>query len=329
MPAKNIIYSIPSVEYISSIAAQSYGIAPKKTVLYRNSGGILYFIETGDRKYVFKVFSGYETRDTVHSQAFRAKESFGVINYLYENGFAVPKIYTALDGKLWCDFPIAEGSATGALLEYIAGDDVEYNDIKNDIAETTASMHNIMRDYTGSLSQLGEDFYIGRMIKILHKYYDENDKIREISQLGHMAFDKIRDLPRGFCHGDFGTHNIAAKDGRLYVFDFDVASRSYPMFDIALICDTSNFWKFDAKAMCKTKDNICRFADIYTKHCTLTETEIDSFIYFLALRQYEVRATVAHISLPKIGAYFLNEGYLDALHSWMAKFTDYVSAPKS
>ena len=325
MPADNIIYSIPSEEYISSIAAESYGIAPLKTLLYRISGGMLYFIETGDRKYVFKVFSSYETRDTVHSQAHRAKESFGVINHLYENGFAVPKIYTAADGKLWCEFPIAEGSGTGALFEYIEGDAVDYSDIADDIAETTASMHNIMNDYAGTLSRLDEDFYIGRMMKILRKYYDENDKIRELEQFGSFAFDKIRDLPQGFCHGDFGTHNIASKDGRLYVFDFDVASRAYPMFDIALICDTSNFWKFDTKAIRKTKDNICRFADIYTKHCTLTEEEINSFIYFLALRQYEVRATVAHISLPKTGAHFLNEAYLNSLHDWMAQFTDYVS----
>jgi Ser/Thr protein kinase RdoA (MazF antagonist) len=327
MPADNIIYSVPGEEYISNIAAQSYGIDPVKTVLYRNSGGMLYFIETADRKYAFKVYSIYQTRDKIHSQAYRAKESFGVINHLYENGFAVPKIYTTVDSKLWCEFPMAQGSGTGALFEYIEGHAVDYSDIADDIAETTASMHNIMNDYAGPLSRLGEDFYIGRMMKILRKYYKENDKIRELEQFGHMAFDKIRDLPRGFCHGDFGTHNIASKDGRLFVFDFDVASRAYPMFDIALICDTSNFWEFDVKAIRKTQDNIYRFADIYTKHCTLKEEEIDSFKYFLALRQYEVRATVSHVSLPKVGSHFLNEGYLDSLHGWMTKFTDYVCGP--
>ncbi len=325
MPANNIIYSIPSEEYISSKAAQNYGIVPIKTVLYRNSSGMLYIIETDDKKYAFKVYSSYETGDTIHSQAFRAKESFGVINHLYKNEFAVPKIYTTLEGNLWCEFSMAEGTGIGALFEYITGDDVQYRDIMHHIAKTTASMHNIMSKYTGPLSRLGEDFYIGRMMTILRKYYDENDQIRDLEQFGHMAFDKIRDLPQGFCHGDYGTHNIASKDGRLYVFDFDAASRSYPLFDIALICDTSNFWKFDAKAMRKTKDNIYHFADIYTRHCQLTDKQIDSFIYFLALRQYEVRATVAHTSLPKVGTHFLNKGYLDSLHDWMVKFTDYVS----
>ena len=182
----------------------------------------------------------------------------------------------------------------------------------------------MMKSYAGEINILGKECYIGRMTKIFYAYYDENYKIQQLDEFGAIAYSKIANLPRGFCHGDYGLHNMKKSNGKLYVFDFDVASGSYPMFDIACICDTSNFWKFNKKDQQKVEDNVSRFAETYTKYCDLSQLEIDAYLYFLALRQYEVRATVAFKSIYKMGTHFLNENYLNSLHSWMTEFMDYV-----
>ncbi len=325
MNNKDTVYSIPSNEYILKIISDEYSINPIHTALYRNSGGMLYFVDTKKDKYVFKVYSSYDINDEIHMDAFRAKESFKIINHLNKNNFAVPNIVSTTDVKLCTSIPMAEGNAIGVLFEYISGKDVEFKDIENDIAETTSSMHTIMKSYPRKLTVLGKDFYIGRMMKIFHQYYKENSQIHELEAFGNYAFDKIRDLPKGFCHGDYGTHNIKKAKNKLYVYDFDAASGTYPMYDITLICDATNFWRFDAKDLNKTRENIYDFAEIYTKHCDLSQVEIDSYIYFLALRQYEVRATVAHNSIYKIGTHFLNENYLNSLHSWMSEFIKSVT----
>ena len=325
MHTDNIVYSIPGNEYISKIVAENYKINPNKTVLHRNSGGMIYFIETAESKYVFKVYSSYDLNDKVHAEAFRAEESFNIIHYLHNSGFSVPKIYAEEIGRLYVSIPLADGIGIGALFEFIDGSDVEFDDISKNIAKTTAFMHGLMKNYTNSLTVLDKEFYIGRMIHILHQYYGDNSIVRDLEEFGNFAYGKIENLPKSFCHGDYGTHNISKKDNNLYVFDFDAASGTYPMYDITLVCDATNFWSFDKKTIQKTKENILCFAEIYTKDCSLSQTEIDSFIYFLALRQYEVRATVAHNSIYKIGTHFLSQSYLDGFYAWIAKFINYIS----
>ena len=127
MKVKKIIYSIPSNEYIAHIIEANYKIAPQKTILHKIGGGMLYYIYDGKNKYAFKLFSGYSLNDEIHAAAFRAEESFGVINHLYQSGFPAAKIYNTKSDKLSVPVPLADGVGIGALFEYVEGRDIEFN----------------------------------------------------------------------------------------------------------------------------------------------------------------------------------------------------------
>lgn len=284
MDKVNILYSIPKNEYIAKQIEDNYGINIEKIVLYRISGGLVYFVNAKDNKYVFKVHTSYSMNNDLHGKAFRAHQSFNVIDYLYKNDFPMAKIYRTKDNELFTKIPMLKGDSVGALFDFIQGDDISLNGNIERIAKTTASMQKIMKNYEGQLNVLQKDFYIDRMIKMLNTYCVGNSKIKELAEFGDFAFRKIKSLPKGFCHGDYGTHNMKMKGNKIFVFDFDVASKTYPMFDIALICDTGNFWKFSEKAMLKTKGNIDRFVETYAKYCDLSQAEVDSYIVFFSTK---------------------------------------------
>ncbi len=80
----------------------------------------------------------------------------------------------------------------------------------------------VTRKYTSSS--------LGRYIDILRR--KQYPKVEEFLTYGNALWDKVRDLPCGYCHGDMYDGNIhKTPDGKFYMLDFDTSCEGFPMYD--------------------------------------------------------------------------------------------------
>ncbi len=77
------------------------------------------------------------------------------------------------------------------------------------VASVTSDIQRSMKDFGQNLPQYGRDFFFDRQTDLLHKYYRTEDAtITQLCEVGNAVWDRITILPRGFCHGDYGLHNM-------------------------------------------------------------------------------------------------------------------------
>lgn len=320
---KQILYSIPTNDYLAKILEANYNLKIERIRLHRISGGSVYYIYTRSNQYVLKTHRS-STANIQHSHAIDYIKSLDIMDYLYSCDFPIAKIIKTKSNKLYMKIPKVEGDDIGAVYEFIHGESPSISNDIDLIATTTSSMHNLMKDYNGELNTLAKDFYIDRFISILTQHYPQKKEIDDLAKYGEYIWSMINNLPTGFCHGDYGDHNMIKSEKKIHIIDFDVASKTFPMYDIALICNATDFWQFDKKDIIKTKENLDKFANIYTKDANLSKVEIDSILLLIAMRQYEVRATVARNVLLMQGSHWLNDNYLKQMHTWIMSFSNYI-----
>lgn len=218
---------------------------------------------------------------------------------------------------------LPEGKAIGYLFKPVFGKDVTSAQLY-DIASNTARMHSIMDSYPKNLQKLDKSFYIDRWLSIAAEYVPGSSRFDFLTDFGNHIWKRTRNLPKGFCHGDYGFHNMTHTDGRIYVFDFDVSSISFPMYDIALACDATDFFDLKPDDIVRTKANFDIFASSYSKYRTLTEKEAKSLLLMPAIRKYEVTATVAFVQLHKSGCHWLTGKYIEGMYEWLSTLSEYI-----
>lgn len=151
-----------------------------------------------------------------------------------------------------------------------------------------------MKYYPGELLKRDRHFYIGRYIDILNKR--EYRKADEFSAYGIELWQRIKDLPRGFTHGDVYRGNVLkTPDGRLYLLDFDTSCEGFPMYDPALICDMTEYFNYDKRNYEKSSKVLARFLPEYSKYSTLSQNEINAFHDLIAVQHFATQATVMEI----------------------------------
>lgn len=321
--AKEIIRSLPSNEFIRNLLGENYDSDFGKIRLYKSGAGNTYLIESGDNPLMFKMTSSLHHDDSLHGRAFSILQSLGIISYLHENGFPVVEIEGTNKGSNNIEFELPEGKAIGYLFKPVFGKDITYAQL-HDIASNTARMHSIMDSYPKILQELDKSFYIDRWLSIAAEYVPAGSRIDFLTDFGNHIWNKTRNLPMGFCHGDYGFHNMTCTERRIYVFDFDVSSMSFPMYDIALACNATDFFNLRRDDIAKTKENLDIFASSYSKYRILTEKEAKSLLLMLAIRKYEVTATVAFIQLHKSGCHWLTEKYIEGMYEWLSILSEYI-----
>lgn len=134
--------------------------------------------------------------------------------------------------------------------------------------ELVGRLHNCMEEYGGELKVRDKYFFIDRYIAILRK--KKYARADEFEAYGNEAWDKVKHLPAGYCHGDLYRNNIFKADtGELYVLDFDTSCRSFPVYDFQLQatiieiygpdCEDDEFldnqldWLYRWKAQCASR----------------------------------------------------------------------------
>lgn len=288
--------------------SKEYGCKFEDIHLLRDWIGQVYIVKAENRRYILKIFRKQ------HSIA--AKQSASVMNFLKENDFPVPEIRKTLSGE--SSFLTAEDSRVAVLYEYIEGTEPDRDQNLKILGELSGRMRKIMEQYPGELFHRDEKFYIERYISLLSEMrYEGSDQFQEH---GRKLWNRVKGSAVGFCHGDLHTGNMLMKNNQIILYDFDACGIAHPVYDIATLCDGTDYFDLSdrnfEKGIIKTKENAAEFLCGYSKYYDLNENELRALFEYVALRHYDIQATIIDCR----GLNCVDNDFLDNQYKWLLKW---------
>jgi len=273
----------------------------------RDGGSTAYVTFAGDQKYFVRILKP-AFLDT-------AVKAVDIQVFLQERGFPVPPVVFSKENTPYVRAGKTEGECLFVLYEYIEGGESNPEQDAEAIGALIGKLHHEMKAYPGELIKRDRHFFIGRYIDILReKQYAKAD---EFLAYGDALWEKVKDLPHGYCHGDMYCGNIhKTPGGELYALDFDTSCEGFPMYDPTLICNRTNYFDFDKRGYKKSKRILARFLPEYLKYNALSQIEIDAFYDLIALYHFALQATIIELfGLDCVDNAFLDK-QLDWLYRW-------------
>ncbi len=296
------------LSYLLSVLKRYYDPAMRDLEALRAGGGLTYAAYGANGRCFVKLIR-YPFLDT-------ALPSAEVQLYLMENRFPVVPLHLTQDGAPYVCLR-EEQEYLLFLYDFVPGGDISSKDIE-EAGALTGRLHELMGAYPGTLVPRDKPFFIDRYVEIMKRaaYPGEED----FRTLGAALWDRVRSLPRGFCHGDLYDGNIyKAGDGRLLVVDFDTSCHAFPVYDVVLFCNRTNYFEFDPKGRERTRRRLERFLKGYLSHASLTKAEIDAYDDLLAVYHFQLQATIFQtFGTPPDMAEFLDKQY-SWLTRWLAR----------
>ena len=285
-----------------------YGIEKPSLELLREGGGQTYIV-TGENKYLLKVI-GPAFFDT-------ARQSVAIMRYLEGKGFTVPKIMLTKEGDAIIETECAGEKKLITLMEFIDGDEPELEKCAKEVGTLVGRFHRLMEEYPGEPVQQDKEFFIGRYLGFLRK--KNYPRVAEYEELGERLWEKVKDLPQGICHGDLHRGNLLqSKDGQIYIVDFDTICRAPLMFDVMVMCDMTDYFNLKPADIAETKEVYQNFLSGYSDYHKLSRDEILSFPYWVAIRHFQLQATILEI----YGIDCIDEGFIDGQLYWLNKWQE-------
>lgn len=288
-----------------------YPVKFHRVEFLREGGCVSYIVYAGEAKFLLKIVS--------NAFADTAKQSADILLYLAKYDFPAPKLVLTIDGMHYLEAGASDGGNMYIMFEYIDGREPELGEKVEQIGELVGRLHNIMEGYNGKLAVRDKHFFIDRYIDILRlKKYPEC-KLAEFIEYGDMLWNKVKDLPRGFCHGDLHRGNlIYTPSDELYLLDFDTSCNSFPVYDIMVMCDATDYFNYKLDGYDKAAQIFERFLSGYTKYRTLTSAELIAFYDLIAVRHYHLQATIIEI----YGLDCVDEAFIDRQLDWLRKWRE-------
>lgn len=288
---------------ILNILSHHYSRCFDKIEKLRDGGSTSYAVFADNNKYFLRIIKS-AFWDTAVTGA-------DIQVFLQTKGFPVPPIIFTKNNTSY----IQNDDGLFILYEFIEGDSAEPIDDAEAVGMLVGQLHQIMKEYSGKLVHRDKHFYIGRYIDGLQKKH--YPKVDEFEEYGNALWEKIKHLPRGYCHGDMHSGNIQkTSDGKLYLLDFDTSCEGFPLYDIVLFCNQTNYFKYEEQGYEKSSKILERFLPEYRKHHTISQNEINAFYDLIALYHFTLQATMIEL----YGIDCVNEGWLnnqlDWLHRW-------------
>lgn len=291
------------MENIMTMLGDNYNICFDRINLMRNMGSTSYAAISGNNQYFLRVINSslYDT----------AVIGADIQMFLQNQGFSVPAIMASKHGAPY----VKTDDMLIILYEFIEGADSDPVQDAEAIGELIGRLHQVMKTYPGELIKREKQFYIGRYIDILRE--KRYAKVNDYVEYGDALWDKIKDLPQGYCHGDMYDGNIRkGTDGKLYIHDFDTSCHGITMYDPTLICDMTKYFEYEEQNYNRSNEILARFVPAYRKHHALVQMEIDAFPALIAVQHFSTQATVMGIfGLDCIDETDINN-QLDWLHKW-------------
>ena len=292
---------------ILDILRRNYGESIQTVEFLRKGGSESYLVRGQDRTYLLKIV-GSAFLET-------AAQAVSIQAHLWERGFPVPAVIPTVNGRNMLERAEQDEKTVWILYEYLEGVEPDIDRRAGDIGALVGRMHKLMEQYGGPLTVRDRDFFLGRYLDILRKKgYPRADIY---ARLGAELWAMVQDTPAGFCHGDLHRGNLLeTADGTIYVLDFDTACQAPRMFDVMVMCDTTNYFERSAGDVQRAAAVLERFAAGYTRHMALPEAECRTFYAWVAIRHFQLQATIVEVhGLDCIDERFL-DWQLDWLRSW-------------
>jgi Ser/Thr protein kinase RdoA (MazF antagonist) len=296
-----------------------YPVKIERLLLYRQMIGQVYIASGASGLLILKVYRSF------HSE--NALSAIEIIQYLHSQGFPVPAIIPTRTGETHIRIATPEGSAVAVLFEFVEGTEPVVECEIGRFGQQVGWLHRLMRDYPGTLIRRGKAFYIDRFITVLRKLAYDSQRVDHLSAYGEELWSRMERLPVGFCHGDLHSGNML-QPGRKQPFtlvDFDVASQAYAIIDAAALCDASDFNQYEESAYAGTVHLIERFHPGYRKECSLSDLELSCIPDFIAIRHYELIATITECQ----GLDSLSVSFLDEQYDWLMRWCEVCERRRS
>lgn len=241
-----------------------------------------------------------------------AIQSIDIQRYLIKNGFPVPKIIKAKDSSPYFIYE----NQLFVLYEFIEGVEPTLNENIEQIGKLVGKLHSLMNDYNNNLIKQEKHFFVDRYINILKQKVYNDQKLSEYIEIRNLLWNSVKDLSYGFCHGDLHRDNLLKnKDDKIYMLDFDTACFAPQLFDIAVMCDTTDYFDFNKNEFQHTTEIFNRFMNEYSKYNQIDFT-INQFYDFIALRHFQLQATIVEI----YGLDCIDEAFIDKQLDWIKQW---------
>ena len=293
---------------LQEILTEYYGIE-NRSLEFLREGGTHTYIVNGKPKHLLKVIGSAFSKT--------ARQSVSIMRYLEENGFPVPAIILTKSGDAIFETDDEGEKKLIVLMKFIDGDEPELEKCASEVGGLVGRFHQLMEKYPAELTLHGKEFFIDRYLGFLRK--KNYPRITEYEELGDCLWNKVKDLPQGICHGDLHRGNLLQNpDGKIYLVDFDTACRAPYMFDVMVMCDMTDYFNLKQKDIELTKKVYRKFLSGYSDHHTLSREEIRSFLYWVAIRHFQLQATILEIH----GADCIDEGFIDGQLYWLNKWQE-------
>jgi len=294
--------------YLSDFLRTRYGIHAAAVRFLREGGGTSYLAETAEKDRFFLKLIGPAFAGT-------ARRSASVMRYLEEQGFPVPKTLLTTDGAALPE--IREDGETRLLLvqEFMEGEEPDLTARAEEVGMLTARLHDLLEEFLGDPVTRGKAFFIGRYLDFLRK--KRYPRLSAYEELGGMLWSRTEGQPTGICHGDLHRGNLLeTSDGRIVFLDFDTVCRAPLMFDVSVMCDMTDYFRLKQKDVGLTKTVYERFLSGYAEARKLTRTETASFSDWIAIRHFQLQATI----LELYGIDCIDEAFIDRQLEWLTQW---------
>jgi len=269
----------------------------------RDSVSTAYTASAGSERYFLRCVKPIVTE--------QARRGADIQLYLQGQGFPVPSIIPAEDGAPCFE---AEGCLY-ILYEYIEGGEVDPERDAEALGALVGQLHRAMKDYPGPLTQQGRSYYIDKLSEILRGM--QYPRAEEFAAYGDALWEKVKGLPRGYCHGDMYCGNFhKTPGGKIYVLDFDTSCAGLPMYDPALICNRTHYFRFQRAGRDQSRRVLERFLPEYLKYSPLRQMEIDAFYDMIAVYHFALQAAILEIHGLGSTDHKFFDNQLDWLYRW-------------
>lgn len=293
------------------VLTKNYNIHFKSIELLREGGCKSYNVSNEDCKFFLKVIPSAFV-DT-------ARQSVNILRYLKEQGFSSPQVINTKNGHPYIEVNELEDRAIFVLFHYIDGQEPDEGEDIETIGMLVGQLHSIMREYKENLQEHGKEFFIDRYIDILRKKNYDVNKIEIFQEYGDYLWKRVQNLPRGYCHGDMHRGNLLkTPEGKYYISDFDTSCYAFPMYDVMIMCNTTDYFNFDVDGYQKSRNTYESFLKGYTKFCSLSDTELKAFYDLIAIYHYQLQATIIEI----YGLECVDEVFLDKQLVWLMRWRE-------
>jgi Ser/Thr protein kinase RdoA (MazF antagonist) len=278
--------------------------------LLRDMIGQVYIVKSDRQRYILKVFRKEHTSAAI--------QSANVMMFLKKSNFTVPEIILTTSGS--CYFLLEDDQRVAILYMYIEGSEPERAQHLETIGNLVGNMRKTMEQYNGELHRKDEKFYIERYISILEQ--KKVEEVDEFAEYGKLIWNRVKGLPVGFCHGDMHIGNMILTNSTITVFDFDACGTEHPIYDIATLCDGTNYFDLSKSnfelGVRRTKENVDVFLQGYTKYYGVTEKEIRAVYDYIAIRHYDIQATI----IECLGLNCVDNNFLTNQYKWLMNWEE-------